>query len=205
MYNKFTLACRFWSLLFTQENYAKEETFGISSSSTSEEDHEARQESKHVMNMTPNDPKTEASTCKSSGTQPENSEAWIARIQALTVMEMTSKAHIQVHTNKESREKQPGRKPGPKRAWAGRPGPTGPAHSGPGSAPFGLFIAPSPRATHQLIRHPPPRSREERGTIPERRGSRWLTRVSLAAWEPCMEDHIGVPGARIKIKVGSRW
>jgi hypothetical protein len=59
------------------------------------------------MNMTLNDPRTEASTCKSSGTQPENSEVWIARIQALTVKETTSKAHMQVHTNKESREKQP--------------------------------------------------------------------------------------------------
>jgi hypothetical protein len=58
-----------------------EETFGISSSSTSEEDHEAQQESRHAMNMTPNDPRTEASTCKSSGTQPENGEAWIARFK----------------------------------------------------------------------------------------------------------------------------
>jgi hypothetical protein len=73
--------------------------------------------------MTPNDPRTKVSTCKSSGTQPENSEACIARIQALTVKETTSKAHVQVHTNKESHEKQPGRKPGPN--WAemglGRP------------------------------------------------------------------------------------
>jgi hypothetical protein len=43
-----------------QEICAKEETFGISSSSTLEEDHEARQESRHAMNMTLNDPKTEA-------------------------------------------------------------------------------------------------------------------------------------------------
>jgi hypothetical protein len=118
-----------------KEIYAKGETFGISSSSTLEEDHEARQESGHAMNMTPNDPRTEVSTCKSSGTQPENDEAWIARIQALTAKETTSKAHMQLHTNKESREKQPGRKLGPKRAWAGRPGPTGPAHSEPGLAP----------------------------------------------------------------------
>jgi hypothetical protein len=41
-----------------QEIYAKEETFRISSSSTSEEDHEARQESRHAMNMTPNDLRT---------------------------------------------------------------------------------------------------------------------------------------------------
>jgi hypothetical protein len=55
--------------LFTQEIYAKEETFGISSSSTLEEDHEARQELRHMMNMTPNDPRTEAPTCKSSVNQ----------------------------------------------------------------------------------------------------------------------------------------
>jgi hypothetical protein len=98
--------------LFTQEIYAKEEIFGISSPSTLEEDYEAQQESRHAMNMTPNDPRTEAPTCKSSGTQPENSKSWIARIQALTVKETTSKAHMQVHTNKESREKQPGRNRG---------------------------------------------------------------------------------------------
>jgi hypothetical protein len=80
--------------LFTQEIYAKEETFRISSPSTLEEDHEARQESRHAMNMTSNDPRTEASTCKFSGAQPENSEVCIARIQALTVKEMTSKAHM---------------------------------------------------------------------------------------------------------------
>jgi hypothetical protein len=64
-----------------EEIYAKEETFGISSSSTLEEDHEARQESRHAMNMTPNDPQTEASTSKSSGTQPRNGKAWIARFK----------------------------------------------------------------------------------------------------------------------------
>jgi hypothetical protein len=48
------------------------------------------------MNMTPNDPRTEASTCKSSGTQPRNSEAWMLRIQALTAKETTSKAHMQL-------------------------------------------------------------------------------------------------------------
>jgi hypothetical protein len=105
--------------LFTQKIYAKEETFGISSPSTLEEDHETRQESRHVMNMTPNDPRTKASTCKSSGTQPENNEACIARIQALTMKETTSKAHMQVHTNKESCKKQPGRKMGPNRSRKG--------------------------------------------------------------------------------------
>jgi hypothetical protein len=66
--------------------------------------------------MTPNDPRTEASTCKSSETQLENSEAWMASIQALTTKKMTSKAHMQVHTDRESCEKRPRRKPGPNRA-----------------------------------------------------------------------------------------
>jgi hypothetical protein len=57
-----------------QEIYANEETFGISSSSTLEEDEEARQDSRHAMNMTPNDPRTEASTCKSSRTQPKKTK-----------------------------------------------------------------------------------------------------------------------------------
>jgi hypothetical protein len=117
--------------LFTREINVKEETFGISSESTSREDHEARLKSRHVMNMTPNDLRTEASMCKSSGTQPENTEACIVRIQALTVKETTSKAHMKVHTNRESRERQPGRKPGPNRAemglgrpaWADLPSP----------------------------------------------------------------------------------
>jgi hypothetical protein len=105
--------------LFTQEIYAKEETFGISSPSTLEDDHEARQESRHTMNMIPNDPRTEASTRKSSGTKPENSEACIARIQALTVKETTSKAHMPVHTNKESCEKKMGTNTGPNRPRKG--------------------------------------------------------------------------------------
>jgi hypothetical protein len=71
------------------------------------------------MNMTPNDPRTEASTCKYSGTQPENNEACIARIQALTMKETTSNPHMQVHTNKGSHEKQPRRKPRPNRAEMG--------------------------------------------------------------------------------------
>jgi hypothetical protein len=55
---------------------------------------------------------------------------------------------------------------GPKWAQDGRPstfqGPVDPPLTLP---PFGLFIAPRPRATHQLILQQPPRSREERDTI----------------------------------------
>jgi hypothetical protein len=127
--------------LFTQEIYAKEDTFGISSPSTLEEDHEARQESRHAMNMTPNDPTTEASTSKSSGTQPENSEACIARIQALTMKEMTSKAHMQVHTNKESCKKQLGRNIGPNRPSQIGPGAFWPDSTPPFALGVCLFIA----------------------------------------------------------------
>jgi hypothetical protein len=135
----------------------------------------------------------------------------MARIQALTAKEMTSKAHMQVQTNRESREKQPGQRSGPNWVETGPDRPAGKAHSGFGSVPpliqlpFGLFIAPSPRATHELIRHLPTRSREERDTVPERRGSRWLTRVSLADMGTLHGRPRGVPGARIKIKVGSWW
>jgi hypothetical protein len=137
--------------LFTQEIYANEETFGISSPCTLEEDHEARQESRHAMNMNPNDPRTEASTCKSLGTQPENSEACIARIQALTVKETTSKAHMRVHTNKGSREKQPGRKPGPNRAEVSLARPAQPT---PGSVRCPL--CPRCSSIYSLCRHRPP-------------------------------------------------
>jgi hypothetical protein len=54
--------------LFTQDINVKEETFGISSSSTSREDHEARHKSRHEVNKTPNNPKSEASTRKTLGT-----------------------------------------------------------------------------------------------------------------------------------------
>jgi hypothetical protein len=65
--------------LFTQEINVKEETFGISSSSTSKEDYEVRYKSRHELNKTPNNPRTEASTRKTPGfgylptrsTQPE--------------------------------------------------------------------------------------------------------------------------------------
>jgi hypothetical protein len=50
-----------------------------------------------------------------------------------------SKAHMQVHTNKGSREKQPGRKPGP--AWADRPSPLRGQFGPPFALGVRLFIA----------------------------------------------------------------
>jgi hypothetical protein len=46
----------------------KKETFRISSSSTSREDHETRHKSRHEVNKIPNNPRTEASTRKTLGT-----------------------------------------------------------------------------------------------------------------------------------------
>jgi hypothetical protein len=43
---------------FMQEFSIESKTFGISSSSTLEEDHEARQESSNEVNMTPRSPRT---------------------------------------------------------------------------------------------------------------------------------------------------
>jgi hypothetical protein len=51
-----------------QEINIKEETFGISSSNTSREDHEAHHKSIHEVNKTPNNPRTEASTRKTPRT-----------------------------------------------------------------------------------------------------------------------------------------
>jgi hypothetical protein len=177
--------------LFTQEIYAKEKTFGISSSRTLREDHEARHKSRHAMNMTPNDLRTEASTCKSSGTQPENSEACIARIQALTMKETTSKAHMQVHTNKGSREKQPGKKPGPNRAEKGLGRPAQPT---PGPVRVPLL----PQVLVYLLPLPPPdatsihssENRRDEGEAPG--GSRRPPRVLELPrrWlRPCSSRH----------------
>jgi hypothetical protein len=142
--------------LFTQEFNVKEETFGISSSSTSREDHEAQQESRHMMNMSPNDPRTEASTCKSSGTQPENSEACIARIQALTMKETTSKAHMQVHTNTEIVQEATGEEHGPEPAQKG-PGPVSPDGSAQGLfGPVHDALCPRCSSIYCLRRRRPP-------------------------------------------------
>jgi hypothetical protein len=57
----------------------KEKTFGISSSSTSREDHEARHKSRQEVNKTPNNPRTEASTRKTPGTWMLTNEINLAR------------------------------------------------------------------------------------------------------------------------------
>jgi hypothetical protein len=126
--------------------------------------------------MTPNDPRTKASTCKSSGTQPENREACIARIQAFTVKETMSKAHMQVHTNKESREKQLGGnwgQTGPKWAWADRPSPLRARFGAPFSIGVRLFIASSSVRRHieQIILLTP----FTRKLPPQDEGESWMS------------------------------
>ena len=90
--------------------------------------------------------------------------------------ETTSKAHMQVHTNKGSREKQPGRKPGPNRAemglgrpaWADRP-PLRARFDVPFALGVRLFIASAAVACHieqiilptPLTRKPPPQDEGE--------------------------------------------
>jgi hypothetical protein len=112
-----------------------------------------------------------------------------SKIQALTVKETTTNAHMQVHTNKESCEKQPGKKPGPNRAetglgwpaWADRPSP----FQARFDAPFDLatlwtIYSPVAKSHEEIHSSSPPRSREGRDTVLERRGLKWLTRVPLA-------------------------
>jgi hypothetical protein len=93
------------------------------------------------------------------------------------VKETTSKAHMQVHTNKGSREKQPGRKLGPNRAemglgrpsWADRPSPLRARFGAPFALIVCLFIASAAVGRHieQIIlptlftRKPPPQDEGE--------------------------------------------
>jgi hypothetical protein len=91
---KFTPTCRFWSLLFTQEINIKEETFGIISSSTSRDDHEARHKSRHITNMNPKGPGTEAWSRETPGTWTEDVEACTTRSSVQTVEKTTSRAHM---------------------------------------------------------------------------------------------------------------
>jgi hypothetical protein len=91
--------------------------------------------------------------------------------------ETTSKAHMQVHTNKGSRETQSGRKPGPNRAemglgrpaWANRPSPLRGWFGAPFALGVCLFIASAAVGRHieqiilptLFIRNPPPQDEGE--------------------------------------------
>jgi hypothetical protein len=88
-----------------------------------------------------------------------------SKIQALTVKETTSKAHMQVHTYRESREKKPGRKPGPnwaetslgRPAWADRPSPFRARFDTPFDVAASRAIySPLAERHKKSIRHPPP-------------------------------------------------
>jgi hypothetical protein len=78
------------------------------------------------MNMTPNNPRTEASTCKSSGTQPENGETWIARFKPYPWQKRRQRHTCKCTQiwNRTRSNRGGNRGPrGPKRAWADQPSP----------------------------------------------------------------------------------
>jgi hypothetical protein len=92
-----------------------------------------------------------------------------SKIQALTAKKTTSKAHMKLHTNKESREKQAWRKPRPNRAemglgrptWADRPSPIRARFD----APFDLAVSRaiySPLAESHKVRHSSSAAEEQR-------------------------------------------
>ena len=88
-----------------------------------------------------------------------------SKIQALTVKETTSKAHMQVHSNKESREKQPGTKPGPNRAEKVVGRPVRSDRPTPLRARFGLPFCPRCLSIYCLfLRRPPHPSNHQRAT-----------------------------------------
>jgi hypothetical protein len=159
-----------------QDFSVESKTFGISSLSTSWQDLEARYKSSNEVNMTPRSP----------GTKPENmknSEDPVRKLLNLVEQgaSFNSKRNwwqeptCRSGKTLEDSGTNTGRRrllAGPKWAQAGRPSP----FRGPVSPPFDLaairaIYSPEAGATHQLIRHPPPRSREERDTISARRGS----------------------------------
>jgi hypothetical protein len=150
-------------------------TSGISSSSTLWQELEARYKSSNEVNMTPRSP----------GTKPEkmkNSEDPVRKLPNLAGQGASSNPRRNWRQGPTCRSWKTRRLGNQHRAkevvgWA-EMGPDQPAQaiSKPSwppltYPPFRLFIASRPGATHQLICHWPPRSREERDTISERRGS----------------------------------
>jgi hypothetical protein len=151
-------------------------TSGISSSSTSWHDLEARYKSSNEVNMIPRSP----------GNKPEkmkNSEDLVREVSNLAGQGASSNSERnwqQRPTCRRGKDLEDsgtntGRRrssAGPKWDQVGRPRP----FPSPVDPPFDLatirtIYSPRPRATQQLIRHRPQRSREERDTISERRGS----------------------------------
>jgi hypothetical protein len=153
----------FWSSMFMQGFSAICKTSGQSLSSTLWQDHEARHKSSNEVNMTPRSSRTKLWRQKTPRTWTENVEACTIRSTIQTVEKLTPRTHMQKGERSRRHEKHHRRRrprSGSKWAQAGRPNPFW--HHSP--------IVPLLKATHQFIRHSPSRSREERDTIPERRG-----------------------------------
>jgi hypothetical protein len=107
------------------------------------------------MNMTPNDPRIEASTCKSSGTQPGNDEAWITRFKPKSRRKRHQTPTCKCTQIKNHTRSKPGgnwAEPGlGRRAWADRPSPF-----------WAWFDAPFDLAASRAICSPLVESHEER-------------------------------------------
>jgi hypothetical protein len=115
-------------------------------------------------------------TCKYSGTQPENSEACIARIQALTMKERHQRptckcTQIRNHA-RSNREGNRGRT-GPKWAWANRPSPLRAQFGAPLALGVRLIIASSSVSHHiEQIILPTPFNRK---LPPQDEGESWMS------------------------------
>jgi hypothetical protein len=168
----------FWSLVFMQGFDVESKTSEISSSSTLWQDLEAPYI--QVMQWSKLD-------SKKPGTKPEkmtNSEDLSRKVLNLAGQGATSNSERnwwQGPTCRKGKDLEDSgtdttrmrQATGPGWAQAGRPGPfQGPVAPSPFDlATIRAIYSPGSRATDRSIRHRPPRSREERDTIPERRGS----------------------------------
>jgi hypothetical protein len=150
-------------------------TSGISSSSTLWQDLEAPYKSGNKANMTPRSPRTKPEKMS-------NSKDLVRKVMNLAGQGASSNSERnwrQGSTCRRGKHLEDSRTDtGEGGGWLGQNEPklAGPTHSRAQSPPFDLvaiwaIYSPEPRATHQLIRHRPPRSIEERDTISERRGS----------------------------------
>jgi hypothetical protein len=94
-YNKFTCACRFWSLVFMQGFSVESKTSGISSLSTSWQDLESWYKSSNEVNMTPRarDPTLEDD--KHRGPSQKSAESCETRSFVQLGEKLTTRAHMQ--------------------------------------------------------------------------------------------------------------
>jgi hypothetical protein len=134
-YNKFTCACRFWSLVFMHGFSIETKTSGISSLSTSWQDLEARYKSSNEVNTTPRSPRTKPEKMTNSedlarqGASSNSERNWR---QGPTCRREEDIEDLGSNIGRRRPRTRP------KWAQAGRPRLAGPAHFEAQSAPFDL-------------------------------------------------------------------